>query len=112
MTSSRLFPAIALLAAAALTACGADEPEAPESEAGPSAECLSAMRAAADEPDPEAADPLIKETAYACETSEEWEAALAEYPGAMGLTERADLSQSINTVCHFSPDAPACEGVE
>ena len=112
MTSSRLFPAIALLAAAALTACGADEPEAPESEAGPSAECLSAMRAAADEPDPEAADPLIKETAYACETSEEWEAALAEYPGALGLTERADLSQSISIVCYGASDAPACEGVE
>lgn len=70
------------------------------------------MSAAADEPDPEAADPLIKETAYSCETAEEWEAGLAEHPGAMGLTEQADVSGSVATVCYSVPDAPACEGVE
>lgn len=106
MTSPRFFPVIILFAAATLTACGADEPDEP------SAECLSAMSAAADEPDPDAADPLIEESAYACESAEEWEAALAEHPGAMGLTERADVSGSINTVCYSVPDAPACEGVE
>ncbi|MDZ5077881.1 hypothetical protein [Nesterenkonia sp. HG001] len=108
MNSPRFAAAIFLLAAASLTACAGDESE----DAGPSAECLDAMSAAADEPDPDAADPLIKDTAYACDSPEEWEAALAEYPGAMGLTERADVSGSINTVCYSVPDAPACEGVE
>lgn len=70
------------------------------------------MSAAADETDFEAADPLIHESAYSCESPEEWEAALAEYPGAMGLTDRADLSGSIDVVCFQAPDAPSCEGVE
>lgn len=125
MEAPRIFPVAALLAALALTACGGDEPEvsaptptqtqtptAVPVERAPSTECLEAMSTAADEIDPVLADPLITETAYACETAEEWNAALQEYPGAMGLNERADLSGSLEIVCFNSPDAPVCADVE
>lgn len=109
MTTHKALPFIViLLTAGGITACG----ESGDTTSGPSNECLSAMSAAADETDPELADPLIQESAYACESPEEWEAALEEYPGAMGLTEQADVSGSINTVCYTVPDAPACAGVE
>jgi len=127
MDAPRIFPVTALLAVLVLTACGSDEPEASAPtptqtstqtptaapvERAPSAECLEAMSTAADEIDPVLADPLIQETAYTCETGEEWEAALQEHPGAMGLTEQADLSGSLEMVCFTVPDAPACADVE
>lgn len=112
MNAHRVLPVFALLAVGTLTACGEPEAAAPTADPGPSAECLSAMSTAADETDPVLADPLIQETAYTCETGEEWEAALQEHPGAMGLTEQADLSGSLETVCFTVPDAPACADVE
>lgn len=129
MDTPRILAVVTLLTVGTLTACGGDEPEAvtptsteatastPTSteatrDQRPSTECLSAMSTAADEIDPVLADPLITDTAYACETAEEWNAALQEYPGAMGLNERADLSGSLEIVCFNSPDAPACAGAE
>lgn len=47
-----------------------------------------------------------------CEGAEEWEAALKEHPGAMGLTERADVSGFLETACFTVPEAPACEDIE
>lgn len=114
MKAHRVLPVFALLTVGLLTACSNAEPEAatPTVDPGPSAECLSAMSTAADEIDPVLADPLIAETAHACETAEEWEAALQEHPGAMGLNERADLSGALDIVCYSFPEAPACADLE
>lgn len=105
--------ALAGTLAIALTSCTPeDDSEVTPVESGPSEECLDSMRAAAQEPDALAAEPLIEETLYACENSDEWEEGLDRHPAAMGLMDDADISGSIDVACFNHPDAPACEGVQ
>lgn len=125
MTRRLLASTAALLLTATLASCSADEevpdastPEPPPIEpqpepiddVQPSQQCLSAMEAAAGEPDAQAADSLLEKTAYACESGAAWVAALSEYPAAMGLTQRADFSLSLDTICWAHPESPTCEG--
>ncbi|NWN88171.1 MAG: hypothetical protein HLX51_06465 [Micrococcaceae bacterium] len=90
-----------------LSACGSND------EAEASAACLDSMQTAAAETDPVAADPLIIETLSACETADEWLAALDEHPGAMAYTDDAEIDDSaLITPCYAQPDTPVCEDAE
>lgn len=94
----------------------ADESREPYAiTAEPSIGCLDAMAVAADETDPSAADPLIVATLSACQTSDEWLAALREHPGALGLTDgavgtnRESDDLSLQVVCYANADTPVCQ---
>lgn len=93
----------AIGAVLSLSACGSDDAEA-------SAACLDAMEAAAGEPDPVAAEPLLEDTLSACSTADEWLAALEQHPAAMAFTDDAEIDDTaLQTPCHFYPDTPVCE---
>lgn len=94
-----------LVAGPALPACsGSDDADEPSDE------CLGAMETAATETDIEAADPLIVNTLSACSGANEWLAALEVHPGAMGLTERAEIGNlELEVVCWGHEDTPVCE---
>jgi len=75
-------------------------------DVGASIQCRDSMREAADEPDPDAADPLIFATLSACSNADEWLAALREYPAAFGLTERAEIGAlELQLACSYSDPA-------
>ena len=75
----------------------------------PSADCLRAMETAAAETDPERANPLIVETLSACASADEWLAALEAHPGAMGLTERAEIGNlDLEAACWRHEGTPVC----
>jgi hypothetical protein len=59
---------------------------APRQSGSPSAGCLEAMRRAANEPDDVLADPLLRQSAYACDSVDEWLTALRRYPEAMAVS--------------------------
>jgi hypothetical protein len=81
----------------------------PPTTASVSQQCLDAMEAAAAEPDPAAADPLIVRTLDACASVDEWLEALRRHPGAMGLTERAEIGDlDVQSVCFGSEDTRVC----
>jgi hypothetical protein len=85
----------------------------PIPSSAPSAECLAAMEAAAAEKDVSAADPLITVTLSACTTVGEWYGGLEQFPGVMGLTDKAALSDlEIQVACHSYPDTPVCADAE
>src|SRR6478609_2998361 len=50
--------------------------------------CRTAVSAAADEPDADAADPLIHASLSACRSADEWLDAVREFPASMGLDHR------------------------
>lgn len=80
-----------------------------DSDSGPSAECLGAMETAAAELDSAAADPLIIATLSECGTADEWLAALEQHPGAMGLTERAEIGDfNLLAACVGQLETPVC----
>lgn len=75
----------------------------------PSDACLDAMSTAADVPMTEDIGPYIAETLNVCETSEAWLEALREHPGAMGLTERAEIGQlDLEVACYDDAETPVC----
>ncbi len=79
------------------------------SEADTSAECLTAMEAAAAEPDSAKAKPLIVETLTVCPDADQWLAALREHPAAMGLNERAEIGPvDLLAACGSAPTTPVC----
>lgn len=87
----------------------AHQQSTPPIELSASIGCLAAMKKAAAETDPDRADPLIDKTLSACESAEDWLIGLREYPGAMGLTERADLgSDPLEVPCYNRPKTPVC----
>jgi len=68
-----------------------------------------AMKKAAAETNPDRTDPLIEKTLSLCESAEDWLIGLQEHPGAMGLTERADLgSDTLKVPCYNWPKTPVC----
>jgi hypothetical protein len=98
--------AVAVLGAGlALPACsGSDEANEPSDE------CLGAMETAAAETDIEAADPLIVDTLSACSGADEWLTALEAHPGAMGLTERAEIgNMDLEVACWGHEDTAVCQ---
>jgi hypothetical protein len=100
MTSRRWLVGMALVLA---TACSPDATEQVSSN------CDRAMREAAAETDPTAANPLIVDTLSACSTADEWLAGLREHPGAMGLTERAEFSdERLRAPCYGNEATPVC----
>lgn len=93
----------ALAVAAALAGCSGGNDD------GPRGACLDAMSAAADVPMTEDIGPYLTETLNTCETSEAWLEALREHPGAMGLTERAEIGQlDLEIACNENADTPVC----
>lgn len=75
-----------------------------------SAACVESMETAAAEPDNIAAEPLIVDTLSACGSADEWLTALEEHPGAMGLTERAEIGDlDLQSACYDNGDTPVCE---
>lgn len=91
-----------------LSACGSND------EAEASGACLDAMQTAAAETDNIAAEPLIADTLSACDGADEWLEALEEHPGAMGLTERAEIGDiDLQSACMSrNMDTPVCEDAE
>lgn len=76
----------------------------------PSASCLVAMQAAADEPDSDRADTLIRTSLDECSGVDEWLSALDEHPGALGLTEHAVIGAlDLRAACFPSPDSTVCQ---
>jgi hypothetical protein len=81
----------------------------PPADTQATAACLEAMEAAASEPDPDRAEPLIIATLSKCTSAEDWLVGLREHPGAMGLTSSADLgSDSLIVPCSAGPDTRVC----
>ena len=75
----------------------------------PSSGCQQAMQAAAAEPDSARADPLIRATLDECSSADEWLAALNDYPGAMGLTAKADIGdRELQSACYGSEHRTVC----
>lgn len=74
--------------------------------------CAAAMSAAADEPDIDAAEPLIAATTEVCDSADEWVEALRQYPGAFGLTDDAVITTlELQIVCFdndVDPSSPVC----
>ena len=76
----------------------------------PSAECRDAMQTAAAEEDMEKGSPLISASLSACESGEEWLAALEEYPAAMGHAEGAEVGDiDLRAACGHARGTPVCE---
>lgn len=95
---------IAALALGALVGCGGGNKQATASEP-----CVTAMQAAAAEPDSAKATPLITATLTACGTADEWQIALRQHPAAMGLTSRAVIGNTeLQVSCWHAPDSPVC----
>lgn len=65
-------------------------------------QCEASMRAAAAEPvDSTRIQPLLTQTLYQCSTAEEWLEALRAHPGALGMTERAEIGNlDIQVMCY------------
>ncbi len=86
-----------------LTACG-------EGDGGaPSAACVDSMETAAGEPDLEASNQLIVDTLDTCGGVDEWIAAVEQHPGALGLTERAEISDlNVQAACFGNEDTKVC----
>jgi hypothetical protein len=73
------------------------------------ATCRIAMTTAADETDITAAEALVVATLDACQTADEWLAALREYPEALGLTEFAELTDlDLQTACYGNGATAVC----
>ncbi|MBB5787232.1 hypothetical protein [Jiangella mangrovi] len=71
--------------------------------------CLDAMQAAAAEPDPAAADPLIVATLSACSTAAAWLDALRAHPAAMGLSDQAEIGRlELRASCYGNEATPVC----
>ncbi|MBI9115590.1 hypothetical protein [Sanguibacter suaedae] len=67
------------------------------------------METAADEPDSAAANPLIVETLSACASAAEWLSALEREPGALGMTERAEIGRlDLEVSCWKNESTPVC----
>lgn len=67
------------------------------------------MKKTAAESDSDRAGPLIKNTLSVCQSAQDWLVALRQYPAAMGLTKRADLSSNtLETPCYSWPKTPVC----
>lgn len=82
-------------------------------EVEPSEECLVGMSAAADEPDPDAAEPLLEETLYSCLTADEWLSALREFPGAMGLVDGAEVGVlELQSACIYRESTVCLDAAE
>lgn len=88
---------------ALVAGCGGDNDS-------PSAECRDAMQTAAAEEDMEKASPLISASLSACESADEWLAALEEYPAAMGHAEAAEVGDiDLRAACGHGRGTPVCE---
>lgn len=71
--------------------------------------CDKAMSKAADEPDSAAAEPLIRDTLTVCETATKWLNSLERYPGAMGLTDDAEIEvDNLRIACAQYETFPVC----
>lgn len=78
-----------------------------------SVECLSASKRAASEVDSEAAEKLIRRTLEACQSTNEWLSALAEYPGVMGMEDGYIPSATdIEVACMVHSDTAVCADFE
>lgn len=75
----------------------------------PTAECLQAMTTTADEPDSGLANPLIIATLSECTSTAEWLSALEREPGALGMTERAEIGRlDLEVSCWGNESTPVC----
>lgn len=73
-------------------------------------ECLDASKRAANEVDSEASEPLIRRTLEACQGTNEWLSALANYPGVMGMAEGYIPSVTdIEVACMVHPGTAVCK---
>ena len=55
-------------------------------------------------------EPKLTESLTVCSTAEEWLSGLRMYPGAMGLTDKADFGTlSIQTPCYYYPKTLVCK---
>lgn len=80
-------------------------PGVPGEKVTPSPSCLDAAKAAAAEPDPDRADPLIIATLDACTSVTEWMSALEAYPAVMGT---APDKISLQSACWAGPGSDVC----
>jgi hypothetical protein len=99
----RGFAALGL--ALVLAGCGS-----PGGESEPSAECINLMSSAAAAP--VVADEEVQElieSLTVCETAEKWLEAVRREPGAMGLTEDADIGDlELQVACYGQEGTPVC----
>lgn len=73
-------------------------------------ECLDASKQASNEVNSDAAEPLIRRTLEACQSTNEWLSALAKYPGVMGMVEGYIPSVTdIEVACGVHPDTAVCK---
>lgn len=95
-----------LVVASLLAACGGVD-----SIDAPSAECIELMHEA--EAAPIVADREVQalvDSLTACETADQWLEGIRQVPGAMGLTERAEIGDlDLQVVCYGHEETPVCK---
>src|SRR5690606_8028337 len=71
--------------------------------------CRTAVSTAANEPDADAADPLIHASLSTCGSADEWLDAVREFPASMGLNHRAEIGAlELEIACFGWEHTPVC----